>query len=985
MKSETLPWQQWAKDALYSLNSNCPRDEWIKILAAFQAATCGEGEDIAKEWSRIGSDPNEAHWETMWKNAWKHSKPNKVKARTLWYLAEEAGWKYSHKEATTQDTAAWVEQKRIALERAAIDKANKINAEAKIADLATQEWAITNRSFENERNYLVNVKHFTTEQLNTINAIGIDRDVVIIPLYDINGKIWNLQKIYYTPPLKSSNERKFFHPGNKINNGKGGRIKGCMFTLGDFDNHDVILITTGLADQIVLHLATGYPVINAMIDGNLKVVIPEILKKYPEPRYTIVNCADDDRWTFDREGNPKNSGRKTAQQLACLSLFPIFSETDLSNKPKDFWDVYELYGISEVKRQIDAFIRNNLLLPENFQLKNRKLYWQKTSAQEVSPEVYVSDYIKVVARATDSDGCYYTVVKFFNRRQTPETLIFPDETLENRAELYKQLRKAGLKITASSNKATSQLLIEYMNECNPYRWVEITKNTGWYNGKYVFITPNLVIGQTDREIMYNNSNKPSTGLWQSKGEIEDWQQHVAKYCARNTRLIFALAAGFAPPLLKFIPEAQGGFQLRGDSSEGKTVALLLAASVWGDKHTVQKWLNTANALDKIAFAYNFTLLPLDEIKQAPVRDIGQIVYMISDGRGKGRSTRSGDDLQKTKMFNIIFLSSGEKTLQQLLESVGQSSDAGMEARMADFTANAGKGLGIFEDIHDFSDSANMALTLTRNASKYYGTAAIEFLKLLTVTDEFDVEQSIKRQITEFKNQYCPKNAEGQVQRVVERFALVASAGELAIDFGILPFSKGDCTQAVATCFNQWIEDRGGLGQSERDKIIAHVLHFLTTNRFSRFYDSEFPAKNMPVNNAGSVKTSDGKIIYFVLPEVFKRELCSNFNYSAVANKLVDAGILIKPKNGRGFTRAEIVPHMYPDRTTSVYRLEIKADNTAEQTLLTLAQEWILVDDSLSLKIGVNETELHQLVNTLVDKEMLLIETIKTGILIKINN
>ena len=38
-------------------------------------------------------------------------------------------------------------------------------------------------------------------------------------------------------------------------------------------------------------------------------------------------------------------------------------------------------------------------------------------------------------------------------------------------------------------------------------------------------------------------------VFTTKGELGQWQEEVAQYCAGNSRLILALCAAFAPPLL----------------------------------------------------------------------------------------------------------------------------------------------------------------------------------------------------------------------------------------------------------------------------------------------------------------------------------------------------------------------------------------------------------------------------------------------------
>jgi hypothetical protein len=48
---------------------------------------------------------------------------------------------------------------------------------------------------------------------------------------------------------------------------------------------------------------------------------------------------------------------------------------------------------------------------------------------------------------------------------------------------------------------------------------------------------------------------------------------------------------------------------------------------------------------------------------------------------------------------------------------------------------------------------------------------------------------------------CISPADGQVKRAASKFALVAMAGELAIEYGIVPWPKGDAIKAAAEMFD----------------------------------------------------------------------------------------------------------------------------------------------------------------------------------------
>lgn len=921
--NKELSWEVWAVDALNALDSAVPRDEWIKILMAFKTATNGNGEEYAKNWSQIGYNGN--NFEHEWKQAW-NQKPKAVSAGSLWYLAEQAGWKFQNtysEEEIQQFRKNMKAEREAARKKQAEEAANLADTQERKAKAAAVEWINTQHSTKTP-NYLTVNKHFDFKAISNI-GIGFQNDVVVIPASDIDGNIWNLQKIYLKPPINSNSENKFFHYGDKISNGKNSRVKGCMFTMGDFEHGKTILITTGLADQIALHKATGLTVVNAFNDGNIAAVYKELAKKYPEPIYTIVNCGDDDAWKIKPNGEPYNSGRETAAKLKCNSVFPQFATEHFTEalKPKDFWDLYHLQGGKEVGKQIAEAIDSFYGLPNNYHHRKGKLVHVSDvlgdDGEYRQVNVVVSGFIRVSARASNMDAEYFSILKFIDRQNIVREVTVPDEWFTDDKTLLKQLRRKGLYISTQETKK----LINYLNECETNKWARLTNQTGWLESDFVYVTPFNVIGDGQTDIIFNGSTNiySNQGLWSQNGTLEDWIQHIATPCQGNSRLLFALSAAFAPMLLRWMPEARGGFQLRGSSSEGKSVALGVAGSVWGGYLTVQTWYKTANALDKVAFMHNDALLCLDELKQAPEKEVGSIIYMISNGIGKTRSAASGAELQNIIYFRLIFLSTGEKTVQQILEAYGKTVDAGMEARMADFTANAGKNLGVFDCLGGFESGKDMAVALSRSCTKYYGTAAPAFLDELTKFDMDELYVIIKEGVNDFTKKYCPPDAEGQVHRVLERFALTAVAGELAIRFKILPFATGECERAVATCFQQWVTDRGGAGQMESSKIINHVIAFLLTHKNDLFYhlsnENYFPRRVV-----GVIKEDENGRVWFILPEIFRQELCKEFHYKVVLKTLADAGILVRPKSGRGYTRAESIPYLNPRGNVSVYRLEI---------------------------------------------------------------
>ena len=64
-------------------------------------------------------------------------------------------------------------------------------------------------------------------------------------------------------------------------------------------------------------------------------------------------------------------------------------------------------------------------------------------------------------------------------------------------------------------------------------------------------------------------------------------------------------------------------------------------------------------------------------------------------------------------------------------------------------------------------------------------------------------QAIKER-REFLTYYVPEGASGQVQRFARRFALVATARELATKLGITGWEQGEALTGTVACFKAWL-------------------------------------------------------------------------------------------------------------------------------------------------------------------------------------
>lgn len=85
------------------------------------------------------------------------------------------------------------------------------------------------------------------------------------------------------------------------------------------------------------------------------------------------------------------------------------------------------------------------------------------------------------------------------------------------------------------------------------------------------------------------------------------------------------------------------------------------------------------------------------MSQLDPKEAGEAAYLLANGQGKTRASRTGTVKQSSR-WSLIFLSAGEESLTALMAKAGQRANAGQEIRLADIEADSGLGMGVFENM-----------------------------------------------------------------------------------------------------------------------------------------------------------------------------------------------------------------------------------------------------------------------------------------------
>lgn len=377
-------------------------------------------------------------------------------------------------------------------------------------------------------------------------------------------------------------------------------------------------------------------------------------------------------------------------------------------------------------------------------------------------------------------------------------------------------------------------LRDFLMGADPEVRVRCVPRIGWHGAAFVLPDGAISAGPSAEQVILQTPERMDHAL-NVAASLAEWQAEIAARVLGNSRLVLACSAAFAAPLLAITGEDGGGFHLRGASSSGKSTALAVAGSIWGGggaRGYVQSWRATDNALESLASLHNDALLCLDELSQIEPKAAGAASYMLGNGIGKSRAGREGQ-ARKSHEWRVLFLSNGEIGLADKIAETGARIAAGMEVRVIDLRADAGAGLGIFEDLHGMADAASFAQSLKASAGRAYGTAARAFLTHVA-TDLAQVRDSIAAARKGFLARALPPGADGQVRRVADRFALVAAAGELATAFGVTGWPEGVALAAAQRCLSDWLAERGGIGAGEVADGKARLRREIEVNGHSRF-------------------------------------------------------------------------------------------------------------------------------------------------------
>lgn len=422
-----------------------------------------------------------------------------------------------------------------------------------------------------------------------------------------------------------------------------------------------------------------------------------------------------------------------------------------------------------------------------------------------------------------------------------------------------QLAANGIMVNSENAKPLSTYLLE-MEQLN-YDLIPEQKSVGrlgWISQRHFspYVEELVFDGETNFKHIF--------GAVKSSGSREAWVNVMRNLRSEKSPGRLFLAASFASVILEpcgllpFFLHAWGG------TETGKTVGLMIAASVWACPK-LGEYCTTFNSTlvgqEMMASFLNSLPMCIDELQiqsSSGVRDFDRIIYQLTEGVGRTRGAKTGG-LQRMNTWRNCIITNGEHPISN------SSSGGGAVNRVIEFEC----------DEKVYSDLVGICAVISSN----YGFAGREFVEFLQQDGMFEAVNEIQKEY--YRELLKSDSTDKQAASASAILAADAIATELI-------FKDGN--NLTVADLEKIMTKKEEVNVNQRALEFVYELAERNPNRFKANGFGDFQGEVWGKN--------DGDCIYFI-KSVFDREMANaGFNSMAFLSWAKRAGITDTDQNKR---------------------------------------------------------------------------------------
>lgn len=506
-------------------------------------------------------------------------------------------------------------------------------------------------------------------------------------------------------------------------------------------------------------------------------------------------------------------------------------------------------------------------IPEPYTVEEDGLYFTRETRTDTIVIHFAFAPVFPTLVQVDPDGRHQVQVSWIDKsrgKTRVRSRVVDRSVFTSGRKLIAELGAYGLPVVDGDAKRLERWLLEVLtanHDSVPSRY--LARQLGWQpDESFVVVAghPHPV------EPLFVEQQDIMAGF-RSAGTLAGWKEAVISlkdYPAATMPMYGALAV----PLLRALKAPSSVLDIYGRSTRGKTTALRIGASVWGDpgedSPLIGSWRTTMLSIEYRLHIGNGLPAILDDTRTAAEGLVDQVLYQVSQGRGKAR----GGGWANSLPWQTILLSTGEQSALSMCAHEGASARV-MSMGEPPFGTGG-------------TDSARAADLVRAGIEVHHGVAGPAFVEKLRTTDVAELRQ-------EWAKLTVPLLGESDISaRRARNLAVLALAASLAYEWGIVPFAPPEPTR--------WIElFSGQVERDDRSKRAADLTAgWVAANRQALWIPRDKDSKAPATGWIGRLIKDGNTTMVGLLTEPLRRELKrSSVDLDAVIHGWLEDKLIVR--------------------------------------------------------------------------------------------
>lgn len=801
-----------------------------------------------------------------------------------------------------------------------------------------------------------------------IKSIG-SYPIVVFETIDVHGKI-HAHRIYVAPNGKGKADlgksgkgyvRDAKKSSKKVDD--NDNINGRSVIWGDATRAEHFIITEGIetgaavAHAFRYEVEAGDVVVAAAISANGV----EAFQPWPQTKRVTIAADRDDAQKRGREGSQR--GEEAAREFALRQFGKLkvyIAMPGQEGQSLDWLDVHCADGTDAVKSGILAaqqFVATKEELAERRRRVDRRAELEQIAREYPLPALNTKQ-LTYAHDAHDRVMVHKVVVEKKPGQQPQEFVVpvmtpigvtarlrhadqsngfglrivvqdmngYPRQIDVERSALAKMaaadirslLFEAGLR-TEDDGEAIAVACLKAAQSDNE---IMIYRRPGWHHvdghDAPIFITPaGEVIGappDMPAELQSSVRMAPDVA---SAGSFDGWREAIEHAVGIDDcqHWVVGAIAGFAAPLISLVGMDTCGINFSGLSSSGKSTAQRLAVSAWstvqpGRPGLFQSARATSNAVEAMAQRSNATILSMDELAHVTGRELTKMIYAIAGGVGRGRM-KADASMRESYSWSTFTLLSAESSLEEKITSDGGEWMLGMAVRIPDVDVT-GINRNVSPDV----------MAIINSVERNYGHAGPAFIRKLVESGVHRRPIELRELINANVKIIVGETTDSGILRAAIPFAILQTAGQLAVNSGILPKAT-NVARAITWAWTKFRQSSGAVAMSPDEQAVTNLRLWIADR-----WGSTLRQTDAEVSNRETVGWYDSDAVY--IPTSRLREASGGaLKEEAVAKILSDSGMLAKTEHDRLYIRW--IPKIGKNKAYALTRREFGRAGTDRDT------------------------------------------------------